>query len=84
MWPAAGGRVRAVIYPDKATTGSAGRPMSEVLSRSGAPSASPGDKSGLGSGLVVDRIGKAFRGRQVVKQVSLHLARGEVAGLLGP
>ncbi len=35
-------------------------------------------------GLVVDRIGKAFRGRQVVRQVSLHLARGEVAGLLGP
>ena len=36
------------------------------------------------SGLVVDRIGKAFRGRQVVKNVSLHLNRGEVAGLLGP
>ena len=35
-------------------------------------------------GLVVDRIGKAFRGRQVVRQVSLHLARGEVVGLLGP
>jgi lipopolysaccharide export system ATP-binding protein len=35
-------------------------------------------------GLVVDRIGKAFRGRQVVKGVSLRLARGEVAGLLGP
>jgi lipopolysaccharide export system ATP-binding protein len=33
---------------------------------------------------VVDRIGKSFRGRQVVKGVSLHLARGEVAGLLGP
>jgi lipopolysaccharide export system ATP-binding protein len=37
-----------------------------------------------GSGLIVDRIGKSFRGRQVVKGVSLHLARGEVAGLLGP
>ena len=36
------------------------------------------------AGLIVDRIGKAFRGRQVVKAVSLHLARGEVAGLLGP
>jgi lipopolysaccharide export system ATP-binding protein len=35
-------------------------------------------------GLVVDRIGKSFRGRQVVKGVSLHLGRGEVAGLLGP
>ena len=37
-----------------------------------------------GEGLIVDRIGKSFRGRQVVKGVSLHLARGEVAGLLGP
>ena len=36
------------------------------------------------SGLWVDRIGKAFRGREVVKGVSLHLARGEVVGLLGP
>ena len=36
------------------------------------------------AGLIVDRIGKSFRGRQVVKAVSLHLARGEVAGLLGP
>ena len=36
------------------------------------------------SGLVVDRIGKSFRGRPVVKNVSLHLSRGEVAGLLGP
>jgi lipopolysaccharide export system ATP-binding protein len=39
---------------------------------------------GPGSGLIVDRIGKSFRRRQVVKGVSLHLARGEVAGLLGP
>jgi lipopolysaccharide export system ATP-binding protein len=36
------------------------------------------------AGLVVDRIGKSFRSRAVVKGVSLHLARGEVAGLLGP
>ena len=35
-------------------------------------------------GLIVDRIGKSFGGRAVVKGVSLHLARGEVAGLLGP
>ena len=35
-------------------------------------------------GLVVDNIGKSFRGRQVVKGMSLRLARGEVAGLLGP
>ncbi|MCI3132552.1 LPS export ABC transporter ATP-binding protein [Phenylobacterium aquaticum] len=37
-----------------------------------------------GEGLVVDNIGKAFRGRTVVKGVSLRLRRGEVAGLLGP
>ena len=37
-----------------------------------------------GQGLVVDNIGKSFRGRQVVKGVSLRLARGEVVGLLGP
>src|ERR1700742_3526005 len=37
-----------------------------------------------GEGLVVDDIGKSFRGRPVVKGVSLRLARGEVAGLLGP
>ena len=35
-------------------------------------------------GLVVDRIGKSFKGRPVVKSVSLRLRRGEVAGLLGP
>jgi lipopolysaccharide export system ATP-binding protein len=39
---------------------------------------------GAGEGLIVDRIGKSFRNRAVVKGVSLHLARGEVAGLLGP
>ncbi len=37
-----------------------------------------------GDGLVVDNIGKSYRGRPVVKGVSLRLARGEVAGLLGP
>jgi len=49
--------------------------------------AQPGQVSAAasgGAGLIVDRIGKSFRGRQVVKAVSLHLARGEVAGLLGP
>src|SRR4030095_8161977 len=35
-------------------------------------------------GLVVDNVGKSFRGRPVVKGVSLRLCRGEVAGLLGP
>jgi lipopolysaccharide export system ATP-binding protein len=34
--------------------------------------------------LVVDNVGKAFRGRAVVKGVTLQLRRGEVLGLLGP
>ncbi len=33
---------------------------------------------------MVDNIGKAFRGRTVVKGVTLQLRRGEVLGLLGP
>ena len=48
------------------------------------PERFPSSPSVAGEGLVVDNIGKSFRGRPVVKGVSLHLARGEVAGLLGP
>ncbi len=35
-------------------------------------------------GLVVKNIAKAFGKRQVVRDVSLSLQRGEVVGLLGP
>ena len=35
-------------------------------------------------GLVVERIGKSYRRRPVVRGVSLSLQRGEVVGLLGP
>jgi lipopolysaccharide export system ATP-binding protein len=35
-------------------------------------------------GLRVEGIGRAFGARQVVKNVSLHVNRGEVTGLLGP
>lgn len=35
-------------------------------------------------GLFVDRIGKSFKGRAVVRDVSLTLRRGEAVGLLGP
>ncbi len=35
-------------------------------------------------GLLVEKIGKSFRRRPVVKSVSLRLRRGEVVGLLGP
>ncbi len=40
--------------------------------------------AGGSSGLVVDRIGKSYRRRPVVRSVSLTLNRGEVVGLLGP
>jgi lipopolysaccharide export system ATP-binding protein len=40
--------------------------------------------SAVTEGLVVDSIGKSFRGRPVVKNVSMRLRQGEVAGLLGP
>src|SRR4051812_3764017 len=35
-------------------------------------------------GLAVERIGKSFRKRPVLRGVSLTLHRGEVVGLLGP
>src|ERR1700757_3739676 len=34
--------------------------------------------------LATDEIGKTYRGRQVVKGVSLRVEQGEVVGLLGP
>ena len=36
------------------------------------------------AGLVVDRIGKSYKSRPVVRGVSVQLNRGEVVGLLGP
>ncbi len=38
----------------------------------------------VNDGLKVDRIGKSFKKRPVVRGVSLSLNRGEVVGLLGP
>jgi lipopolysaccharide export system ATP-binding protein len=62
--------------PRPAERAGATRPM-EVLGPRAAPMPAP-------DGLFVDSIGKSFRGRPVVKSVSLTLRRGEVAGLLGP
>jgi len=45
-----------------------------------APSLASGDLPGLEA----VNLAKSFRGRQVVKDVSLRLKRGEIAGLLGP
>ena len=44
----------------------------------------PRPSSVVEDGLYVDSIGKSFRGRPVVKSVSLRLHRGESVGLLGP
>lgn len=35
-------------------------------------------------GLWVDKVGKSFKGRPVVRGVSFHVQRGEAVGLLGP
>ncbi|MFA7638543.1 MAG: LPS export ABC transporter ATP-binding protein [Parvibaculum sp.] len=35
-------------------------------------------------GLSVDKIGKSYKGRPVVRGVSFHVQRGEAVGLLGP
>ena len=43
-----------------------------------------GSRPGGQGVLAVHRLGKGYRGRMVVKDVSLTLRRGEVAGLLGP
>ncbi len=37
-----------------------------------------------GAGLTVDSIAKSYGGRLVLRDVSLHVKRGEVVGLLGP
>jgi lipopolysaccharide export system ATP-binding protein len=42
------------------------------------------DRASEADGLRANHLAKAFKGRQVVKDVSLHLRRGEIAGLLGP
>src|SRR6201997_2496339 len=34
--------------------------------------------------LIAEGIGKAYKGRQVVRGVNLKISRGEVVGLLGP
>jgi lipopolysaccharide export system ATP-binding protein len=61
--------------------------MIEILRSSADATPSVADPAALAAGtggLIVDRVGKSFRGRQVVKGVSLRLNRGEVVGLLGP
>lgn len=40
--------------------------------------------TGKKTGLIASNLGKSFKGREVVQDVSLSLQRGEVLGLLGP
>ncbi|MGC8530773.1 MAG: LPS export ABC transporter ATP-binding protein [Acidiphilium sp.] len=42
------------------------------------------DRTGQGAGLIATGLGKTFRKRAVVRNVSLSLRRGEAIGLLGP
>ncbi|GAA5265534.1 lipopolysaccharide export system ATP-binding protein [Acidiphilium sp. MT5] len=42
------------------------------------------DRAGQGAGLIATGLGKTFRKRAVVRNVSLSLRRGEAIGLLGP
>ncbi len=55
------------------------------------PKDHPGDETADGpqlvvetQGLVIDNIGKSFKKRPVLRDVSLNVRRGEVIGLLGP
>ena len=62
--------------------------------RAGAPAerqwTTPGPASAQGAAYALDgrlgvhNLGKAYRGRRVVQDVSIHLHRGEAVGLLGP
>jgi len=58
------------IAPPPAAASAAERPRPRVME--------------LEQGLMVEKIGKSFRRRPVVRGVSLSLRRGEVVGLLGP
>jgi lipopolysaccharide export system ATP-binding protein len=53
------------------------------MSPEGAASRSTQSETAQG-GLGAVSIGKSYRGRRVVKDVSVHVNRGEVVGLLGP
>ncbi len=38
----------------------------------------------LNEGLIINKVSKSFGSKQVVREISLNLKRGEIAGLLGP
>ena len=59
------------------------RPRQEAVREEKPPSRLVPDAGGRGW-LVASNLGKAYRGRQVVHDASLAVARGEAVGLLGP
>ncbi|MEO1687586.1 MAG: ATP-binding cassette domain-containing protein, partial [Pseudomonadota bacterium] len=62
-------------------------PAAAAAASAPSPGRGPGPGPRLAAesaGLVVSSIGKSFRRRPVVRDVSLQLHRGEVVGLLGP
>jgi lipopolysaccharide export system ATP-binding protein len=48
------------------------------------PGGAPANASEAGGGLVAVGVGKVYKRRPVVRNVSIHLRRGEAVGLLGP
>ncbi len=88
----------SVLSPGSSPSSSGGSGQTERLSGEGASEAPAGASTGADEqrnkktphvvasnpGLVVRGIGKSFKRRPVVRQVSLTLQRGEVVGLLGP
>lgn len=63
------------VTETRATGGSAGTP---------APEPDPARPAGQDNLLTVNNLKKSYHGRQVVQDVSLSVASGEVVGLLGP
>jgi LPS export ABC transporter ATP-binding protein len=77
-------RVRAVFYQDEAKKLPTRRPRPLNPPPRARTLAFMTLTSNDMDGLFVDSVGKSFGDRPVVKNVSLRLKRGEVAGLLGP
>jgi len=59
----------------------AATPVRAQVAAPAAPAHATGDESGI---LAVYNLGKSYGGRQVVKDVSIGVRRGEAVGLLGP
>jgi lipopolysaccharide export system ATP-binding protein len=54
------------------------------MAAEGAPGRSVNAHADLSTGLAAIELGKTYRGRRVVKDVSVSVRRGQIVGLLGP